>query len=30
MQIMWDPCILDAAIFASFDGDAWTSDNVGY
>ncbi len=24
------PCILDAAIFASFDGDAWTSDNVGH
>lgn len=24
------PCILDAAIFASFDGDSWTSDNVGY
>lgn len=24
------PCILDAAIFASYDGDAWTSDNVGY
>lgn len=24
------PCILDAAIFASFDGDSWTADNVGY
>jgi len=24
------PCILDAAIFASFDGDSWTTDNVGY
>jgi len=24
------PCILDAAIFASYDGDSWTPDNVGY
>lgn len=24
------PCIFDAAIFASFDGDKWTKDNVGY
>ena len=24
------PCILDAAIFASFDEDSWTIDNVGY
>lgn len=24
------PCILDAAIFASFDGNSWTTDNVGY
>jgi hypothetical protein len=24
------PCMLDAAIFASFDGDSWTTDNVGY
>jgi hypothetical protein len=24
------PCILDAAIFASFDGNSWTKDNVGY
>jgi len=24
------PCILDAAIFVSFDGDRWTSENVGY
>jgi hypothetical protein len=22
------PCVLDAAIFSSFDGDAWTDENV--
>ena len=24
------PCVLDAAIFASFDGDAWTQENIIY
>lgn len=24
------PCVLDAAIFASFDGDRWTEENVAY
>lgn len=24
------PCVLDAAIFASFDGDAWTQENTIY
>lgn len=24
-----EPCVLDAAIFASYDGDAWTEENVG-
>lgn len=24
------PCIMDAAVFASFDGDGWTSKNVGW
>jgi hypothetical protein len=24
------PCVLDAAVFASFDGEGWTDDNVGW
>lgn len=24
-----EPCVLDAAIFASYDGDGWTAENVG-